>query len=176
MSVSANGNVVFGRSHTLTDSVNYYGYKVVNPGASQTISALPLFGDEAGSVSLQVPYGCTADGNFAVGMAYRGTEKAVLWSTKDDRSFVLDLTHYASANSLLDGFSRLSRAYSVGESLDGFGNLSAVITGVGSWSPDGGVTPYVTRAFVMTVMVPEPGTISLLALGLFGLLALRRRK
>jgi len=174
-SVSADGNTIFGHSPIVGDA-NNYGYKVVNPGASQTITALPLFGDEAGSTSLQIPYGCTADGNFAVGMSYRGTEKAVLWSTKDDWSFALDLTDYAAANSLLDGFSKLSRAYSIGGNADGSGNLDLVITGTGSWSPDGGVTPYTTRAFVMTVLIPEPGTVSLLALGLFGLLVSRRRK
>jgi hypothetical protein len=97
----------------------------------------------------------------------------VLWSTRTDNSYVLDLTDYATANGLLDGWSRLTRAYSVGETFVGDQEY-AVITGIGSWSPDGGVTPYTTRAFVMTVMIPEPGTMTLLALG--ALLLFRRRK
>jgi len=178
-SISADGTAVFGQSPITGDTRNW-GYKATIGGANGItetgITRLSYFGDETGSTSLQVPYGCTADGNFAVGMDYRGIEKAVLWSTKEDWSFVLDLTEYASANSLLDGFSRLNRAYSIGGNADGSGNLDLVITGTGSWSPDGGVTPYTTRAFVMTVMIPEPGTVSLLALGLFGLLVSRRRK
>ncbi len=169
--VSANGLTVFGQSPLTIGGVTAnYVYKVVNPGSSQTINGLPLFGDEAGSTSLQFPFGCAADGGVAVGMAYRGTEKAVLWNTEDPNPanwFVLDLTAVAQSEGILDGFTRLSRAYSVGR--DDAGNF--VIAGQGAWSPDGGVTSY-TRGFVMTV-VPEPGAISLLVLG--GLLLIRRR-
>ena len=174
-SISADGTAVFGQSPITGDTRNW-GYRATISGIAETsIARLSYFGDETGSTSLQVPYGCTADGFFAVGMDYRGTEKAALWSAKADNPFIIDLTQYAADNGLLDGFSKLSRAYSVGETLVG-GQDYAVVTGIGVWSPDGGVTPYVTRAFVMTVAIPEPGTISLLALGLFGLLALRRRK
>lgn len=173
-SVSADGNTIFGQSPTiLGGATTAYGYKATFSGqAEQSINPLPLFGGETGSTSLQVPYGCTADGRFAVGMDYRGTEKAVLWATGDINPAnwaVIDLTDLALSEGILGGFNRLNRAYSVGQ--DGAGDL--VITGTGSWSPDGGTTPYVTRAFVMTV-VPEPTTISLLALGC--LLVLRRRK
>ena len=172
--VSADGNTVFGQSPIVGDA-NNFGYKIVNPGASQYINPLPLFGDEAGSTSLQVPYGCTADGSFAVGMDYRGTERAVLWDThKLDSSLwtITDLTDLASAEGILGGFSRLTRAYSVGQEPDG----DLVIAGIGSWSPDGGVTPYTTRAFVMTVMIPEPTSLSLLVLGAAAVVASRRRK
>lgn len=174
--VSADGNTVFGQSPVVAGNVGpRYGYKTTFSGAAENgtvqgaVTALPLFGDEAGSTSLQVPYGCTVDGNFAVGMAYRGQEKAVLWSTKDDWSFAIDLTQYAADHSLLEGWSILTRAYSVGETFDLNGQLYAVVTGLG-------VFEGANRAFVMTVMVPEPGTISLLALGGLVLLAHRRRK
>ncbi len=170
-SVSADGLTVFGQSPKVGNT-SYFGYKVVNPGASQVINALPLFGDEAGSISLQVPYGCTTDGRFAVGMDYRGAERAVLWDTSSSDPTgwkAYDLTDLANSQGILDGWTRLTRAYSVG--LDAAGEC--VITGVGSWSPDGGVTSY-TRGFVM--VVPEPAGISLLALGGLVALSLRRRK
>lgn len=171
--VSADGNTVFGQSPIVGDA-NNFGYKIVNPGASQIINPLPLFGDETGSASLQMPYGCTADGRFAVGMDYRGTERAVLWDTSNtDPNLwtITDLTDLASAEGILGGFSRLSRAYSVGQEADG----DLVIAGVGSWSPDGGVTPYSARAFVMNVMIPEPTSLSLLVMGAAAVAGARRR-
>ncbi len=171
-SINADGSTIFGFSPTLTDQVNNYGYKTTFSGTTQgSVAALPLFGDEVGSTSLQIPYGCSQDGNVAVGMAYRGTEKAVVWVTADPdptKWYLFDLTTIAQSEGILDGFTRLSRAYSIGTDAAG----DYVITGQGVWSPDGGVTLY-TRGFVMTV-VPEPGAISLLVLG--GLLWLRRRK
>ena len=89
------------------------------------------------------------DGKYAVGMSYRGAERAVLWDTSDPDPAgwrVVDLTEVAAANGSLDGFARLSRAYSVG--MDASGAL--VITGAGQ---DTSALAN-TRAFVMTVSPP----------------------
>ena len=170
-SVSADGNTIFGRSPTPSSS-DLYGYKATFSGNTQlTIDQLPNFGDEAGSTSLQVPYGASADGGFAVGMDYRGTEKAVFWDTRDANPLnwtITDLTQLASDSGILDGFTRLKRAYSIG--LED-GTMSPVITGVGDWTD--GVNSY-SRAWVM--VIPEPTAGALLGVGLLGLLALRRRK
>jgi hypothetical protein len=169
-SVAADGNTIFGNSPIVVGGTANWGYVAKFSGTTETsISRLPYFGTETGSTTLQAPYGCTADGFFAVGMDYQGVEKAVLWSVKPDCSYMIDLTQYALDNALLSGWTRLSRAYSAGETYDGFGNEYAVITGVGIY---GGVS----RAFVMAVMIPEPGTLSLLALGGLALLIHRRRK
>lgn len=173
--VSADGSVIFGRSPTLTNSTERVGYKALFSGQTQlSIERLPMFGDEGGSTSLQIPYGCTPDGKIAVGMDYRGMEKAVLWDTSDPNPanwWVLDLTSQAAGEGILGGFIRLSRAYSVGIDPN---TGERVITGEGIWSPDGGATLY-TRAFVMNV-IPEPGSTLLLGLGaLMFLFRLRRR-
>jgi hypothetical protein len=176
-SVSGNGKALFGRSFLTGTSGTYYGFKTTLSGSGAAtqgaVNTLPLLPGTAGSTSLQVPYGASWDGSYAVGMDYVGTEKAALWDTSDPNPAnwtVTDLTVLASSLGILDGFTRLSRAYSIGV-VPGSGEK--VVTGEGVWSPDGGTTLF-TRAFVM--VIPEPGTISLLALGLFGLLALRRRK
>jgi len=157
-SVSADGNTVFGRQPLIGTN---YGYKVTFSGTTQTsTNALPHFPNTAGSTSLDVPYGCSADGNYAVGMNYRGTEKGVLWNTSDadtNKWTVLDLTELATLHGVLGNFIRLHRPFSIGTSASG----DKVITGIGVWSPDGGST-FNTRAFVMTVPMPirTPLTIS----------------
>jgi hypothetical protein len=75
----------------------------------------------------------------------------------------MDLTALAAQNGILDGWTRLSRAYSVG--VDANGN--AVVTGVGVYAG-------ASRAFVM--VVPEPSAAVLAGLGLYTLLVFRRRK
>jgi len=149
-SVSADGNTVFGRSKTASDPNNYYGYKTTfsntppsNNGTTQgSVNALPEFSDTGGSVSRGIPYGCTPDGRYAVGMNYRGSEKAVVWNTTDPdptKWTVLDLTDLAVNNGFAGSFTRMSRAYSAGISAAG----DLVITGVGAAGA--------TRGYVMTV-------------------------
>jgi len=146
-SVSQDGTCIFGRSPVTPGASTLYGYKTVvtaaPPNSQLSIHPLPLFSDSAGSTSLAVPYGCTADGQYAVGMNYRGRETAVLWDTGNaDPALwtVTDLRALAAANGVADIFTRLTRAYSVGTN----GAGDPVITGVGT---DGSNT----RAFLMTV-------------------------
>ncbi len=151
-SVSADGNTVFGRSPNTVGGLDLYGYKVVNPGGSQTLTALPEFPDTGGSTSRCVPYGCTPDGRYASGMNFRGTEKAVLWDTGDPNPAnwtVTDLTDQATAEGILGGFTRLSRGYSVGTNSAGY----PVITGIGAYFD--GVATY-TRGYVMVVSPATP--------------------
>jgi hypothetical protein len=104
-------------------------------------------------------------------MNYLGTEKAALWDTGDPNPAnwtVVDLTDFATSQGIIDGWVRLTRAYSVGIN-PSTGN--PVATGLGVWSPDGGTTLY-TRAWIMEV--PEPTTLTFLALG--GMLLSRRRR
>lgn len=109
-------------------------------------------------------YGMSPSGNFAVGMDYsRGSERAVLWDTVLMKEY--DLTDYASYKHILDGFTgNLRRAYAVG--VDGSGH--PVITGWGVVQPG-----TLTRGFVLTMDIPEPGTMAFLLLGSLALL--RRR-
>jgi hypothetical protein len=155
-SVSADGTVIFGMSPkgSATGSTNY-GYKAVFtaafPGAAaqMSLSQLPNFPDTTGSLSLAIPYGCSSDGKYAVGMNYRGVEKAVLWDTDDSNPAkwtVVDLTDVAAANGILGSFARLSRAYSAGVNAAG----ALVIVGVGVDTN----TPGNTRAFLMTLAPP----------------------
>ena len=155
-SVSADGTIIFGISPkgAATGSTNY-GYKAVfiatmpGPATQLSISQLPNFPDTTGATNLAIPYGCTADGKYAVGMSYRGVEKAVLWDTSNPNPAkwtVVDLTDVAALNGILDGFARLSRAYSVGTNAAG----AWVIAGVGLDTN----SPANTRAFWMTVAPP----------------------
>jgi hypothetical protein len=153
--ISADGQTVFGRSPS-SDSFNRPGtwpykatFDTTMPGAATQLSVneLPSFPDTAGSDSLGVPYGCTADGKYAVGFSYRYMERAVLWDASDPNPAkwtVLDLTDFATAQGILGNFTLLNRAYNVGENAGG----NIVITGIGGDA--GGFT----RAFVLTV--PKP--------------------
>ena len=144
--ISLDGNSIFGNSPLAVGGAEMYGYKAVVTSAMnslQSVNPLPEFSDTGGSSSRAIPYGCTADGHYAVGMNYRGQEKAVLWDTGSaDPALwtITDLTDLALANGLPDIFTRLGRAYSVGTNDLG----DPVITGVGT---DGSVS----RAFLMTV-------------------------
>ena len=160
--ISTNGTMIFGQSPVSDGRPGSWPYKAVvtsaSPGVLQSVTELPRFTDTVGtSGSAGVPYGCTGDGKYAVGMSYRGTEKAVLWDTHDASATnwtVTDLTDLALAKGALGIFSRLGRAYSVGT--NGSGNL--VIAGMGLDTN----SPANTRAFLVTigassaVVVPRP--------------------
>jgi hypothetical protein len=156
LAVNADGTAIFGISPkgTATGTTNF-AYKArfnaTFPGTATQLSIAPLpnFPDTAGTTNLAVPYGCTPDGTYAVGMSYRGIERAVLWDTSQSdpgQWTVVDLTEIASANGILTGFSRLSRAYGVGT--DSMGALVIAGAGVDTGSPTH------TRGFVMTVSPP----------------------
>ncbi|MBI4580755.1 MAG: PEP-CTERM sorting domain-containing protein, partial [Planctomycetes bacterium] len=162
--VSGDGTRAYGMSPVSDGRPGNWPFMITNPGASQTIVELPTFPDTGGSVTNGVVYGASMDGQYASGMNYRGTEKAVLWDTVN--MTITDLTDYFSGQGMLGNFTRLSRAYSV--AADGSGNIW--VTGQGVWTPDGGATNY-TRGFV--ALIPEPST--MLFLGLGGLALLRRR-
>jgi len=147
-SVSNDGDTMFGRSWLTGTSGDYHAFKTTlsgfGPGAQGAVNQLPEYPDTSVSV---VPYGASADGRYAVGMDYRGVEKAVLWDTGDPNPAnwtVTDLTDLATSEGILGGFTVLTRAYSIG--VDGSGNL--VITGWGSYF-DGAAT--YKRGFVMTI-------------------------
>jgi len=151
--VSIDGNVIFGRSPIITFVTELHAYKALFFGPYATngttlasLGALPHFFDTGGSTSLDAPYGCTPDGKYAVGMNYRGTEKAVVWDTSNEDTnkwTVLDLTELAKLCGIAGEFDgNLRRAYSVGTNAQGL-----VVTG-------SGVSVGVTRAFVMTVPLP----------------------
>ena len=178
-SISADGTVVFGISHAIDDGgVANWGYKAVlsadvpavdgSTESPLSIDKLPNFADTVVAGSKAYPYGCTADGNYAVGMNNRdvGGEKAVLWDTSDSDTnnwTVTDLTELASSEGALGNFTRLSRAYSVGRK----GNGDFVICGIGDYTSDAGPT---TRAYVMTISsgtapAPQPVITSITGAG-----------
>jgi hypothetical protein len=149
--VSSNGTTIFGQSPVRDGRPGRWGCKTVlaatmpGPAAQLSTNELPNFPDTDGAGgSGSVPYGCTADGQHAVGMSYRGAEKAVLWNTGDpnpSRWTVIDLTEAARANAQLNGFVRLARAYSVARTAAG----GLVVTGSGV---DAGGT---SRAWLMAL-------------------------
>jgi hypothetical protein len=162
-SVSSDGNKIFGRSPTPTDS-NWHGYKAVVTSATnslQSINQLPDFPDTGGSTRLATPYGCSADGRYAVGMNYRGAERAVLWDTGNANPAkwtVLDLTERAAAEGILGNFTALTRAHSIGTNSVGY----PVITGYGTYNDGAGLY---NRAFVMVVGTPQPRITSITGAG-----------
>ncbi len=118
------------------------------------IVELPTYPDTAGSVSNGRAYGCSVDGGFAVGMNYRGQERAVLWDLRDPAPAnwkVYDLTAYFGALGQLGSFSRLIRAYDV--EVDSV-NSTVVVTGIGTAAAQ-------TQGFVVTIPLsafPLPDT------------------
>ncbi len=160
-SVSNDGATIFGRSWLTGNQTtsDYHAFKTTLSGfgASVTqgaVTQLPEYPDTGGSVSRAVPYGCSANGRYAVGMNYRSAEHAVIWDTGDPNPAnwtVTDLTDLATSQGILGGFTLLSRAYSIG--MDGSGN--PVITGIGTYND--GVANW-TRGFVMTItsVAPQP--------------------
>jgi len=162
--VSADGNKIFGMSAVSGGRTGNWPY--MRDEVANTIVELPRQSTLSGSVTNALPYGASADGRWAVGMDYQGMERAVLWDTLNMK--VIDLTKYAIANNILDGFTgNLRRGYSVGVNAQG----QPVVTGQGVWYAKGSTVAY-TRGFVLTV--PEPGTMAFLVLG--GLALLRRRR
>jgi hypothetical protein len=157
--ISADGTVIFGQSPVSDGRPGNWAYKAVvtsdSPGTLQSIHELPNFPETVGTAgNAALPYGCTADGNYAVGMSYRSAERAVLWDTHDPNAAnwtMVDLTDLAQANGALGLFSRLTRAYSIGTNNPG----ELVIAGAGLDHS----TPANTRAFVITVDSPNGLTV-----------------
>jgi len=137
---------IFGRSPKTGDA-RFFPY-VYDLASGQT-TQLPMFGDEDGSTSLSVPYGCSEDGRYVGGMLYRGREKAVLWDVQ--MGTVTDLTEYFSNAGLLGSFTRLTRTYSV--AVDSFGTVW--VAGAGVWTEDGAT--FYTRGFLASVSAEPVG-------------------
>ena len=156
--ISADGTMIFGRSYSSDPASRPYLWPfkatfdttMPGPATQLSINELPSFPDTAPSAggSAGLPYGCTADGKYAVGYSYRGMEKAVVWDTSASdpaKWTVLDLTELAKLKGILGIFDgNLTRAYSAGTNAAGL-----VITGFGYDNTAGA-----TRAFLMTV--PQP--------------------
>lgn len=152
--VAADGSRAFG-FHLGTQP---FAVDLDSNGNFGTEYALPVV---PGTTSTSTAYGSTVNGQYAVGKVYTTLDRAVLWDLTDTGNItVLDLTDWASDNSLLGGFSHLSRATSVG--INGDGDL--VITGLGIYEGN-------NRAFVLTI--PEPATLIFLSLGF---VFMRRRR
>ncbi len=177
LAISGNGRYVFGDSTAPGDYPRADMYDV-DTGQLHVLPRLPDPDAAAGKKNtLGRPWATNESGSFAGGMNFvhfvdpitlveTQVEKAVLWNLSDPdpaKWTILDLTNYFTAAGQMNGFIRLSRVYSISD--DGM-----TISGEGVWSPDGGTTR-LTRGWIVTI--PEPATLTLLALG--GLV-LRRRK
>jgi len=138
-SVSMDGTKIFGMSPVSDGRVGTFPYMYTV--ATDTIVELPVLSLTQGSVTNGLPYGASWDGRFAVGMSYRGQERAALWDTQT--MTVYDLTDVFNAAGLLapSGFSRLYRAYSV--ATDASGDIW--VTGVGIWAADSSVRGFVAQ-------------------------------
>ena len=150
--VSANGQSIFGRSPTFGGGGNLYGFKATfdttmpGPATQLSVNPLPLYPDTGGSSTLATVYGCSPDGNYAVGEDTRSSESAALWDTSSPDPMkwtVLDLYQWAVAQGIAGSFTSLSRAFSV--ATNSAGDLA--ITG---WGTVAGVQ----TAFVMNI--PRP--------------------
>ena len=166
--LDASGTVVGGMSPVSGGRTGNWGYVATDPatGSQMTYELPTLNGNvQTGYATNSLIYGLSADGKWAAGMDYTlGTEKAVLWDLRDLNNIKeKDLTDLAIGLGILGDFTlNLRRAYSVGVNGDGV----PVITGQGYY------TDATLHGFVMTI--PEPATLSFLALG--GLALLRRRR
>jgi hypothetical protein len=162
-SISADGDKIFGMGPVLGGRTGNWPY--MRDDSDATIVELPTQAGTAGSTTNAIPYGCSLDGNIAVGMNYLGAERAVLWYKSYSGWRIMDLTNYASTHGLLGPFTgNLRRAYSIG--VDPL-TKEVVVTGLGVNSL------LQTQGFALRFYLPEPATLAFLSLG--GLALLRRR-
>lgn len=153
--ISADGTKIFGISPIVNAGTDLYPFRMIvtpQPAAKPlqvSIKQLPLCEGTGGSTSLGWVYGCTPEGDWAVGQNYRGVTHAVLWDLTNPDSnqwTVTDLNDLFAAN--MGDFTRLDKAYSIRIGADG----TKYVTGVGT------TTSLTTRAFLARIddNPPEP--------------------
>jgi uncharacterized membrane protein len=149
-SVNQDGTVIFGRSPITLGGADLYAYKAFLTAPPtrllNSVAALPELPRIGGSITRAVPYGCTADGKYAVGYFFPHVTLAALWDTSDGNPAkwkATDLTALAAryGAGVPDVFTSLTKAYSVGTNA-----TDVVIAGFGVEAGTGN-----NRAFVMTV-------------------------